>query len=656
MKAKTLNILLSVLLILGLGWLSACSSDDAPTRPAETTTTAPGTAPSSATFNITVSSSVSEIVLGSIDSVTITVRVVRRDNNQTPPNGATVAVSTNLGNFVSAGGAQSVILTLNSGLAQVQLFPGLVPGTALIQARIDESVGSLSIPVVGSSTFAVARLEPSIGSPAGGETVTIIGQGFVAPVIVEFGNDNFGDTGGDPFTTTAQVVSVTPTAVTIITPPSPIAVAVGETLIIDVEIRNRVGTEEESFQTLDGAFIYAIGGTVLQPSVSSVTPNLGPNEGGTALTIRGEGFDPPVQVIFGSGTVTSFIGVEAAVSSVGRNRIELVTPAAMGFGSSNANSTVDILVRNAASGFATVAPDAFTYGVGDIFISSISPGQGPHQGGTRVLINGQGFEEPVAVGLAGIAAEIISVTGTQVVVSSSPPLVQSCNNISGPVTLVNIETNVGASGPTWTYLVQDPVVTNINPASRSFNSPSPFVVTFTGFGFEEPVRVKFGDLVAPNVVVNSPTSLTVTVPANFTAFNTEACDENGGGGSGTRDLPTAVDVMVENLLTTCMDTFQGGFTFIPAGVCENDPAPAPDPPVANFTFNQNGADGMFIVNFMDNSTGQITSRSWDFAGEGSATTTNPTFTFAAGGPHPVTLTVTGPGGSDSITINVNVLP
>jgi PKD repeat protein len=375
------------------------------------------------------------------------------------------------------------------------------------------------------------------------------------------------------------------------------------------------------------------------------------------VTILGDGFDPPVQVIFGSGTAGSFTGVEAAVQSVTRGRITLATPAATGFGSANANSTVAILVRNTTSGFVTVAPAAFTYGVSDIFISSVSPNTGPHQGGTRVLINGQGFDEPVAVGLAGVGAEIISVTGTQVVVRSNPPLVSSCTNITGDVTLTNIENATGATASgAWTYLVQDPVISNINPASRRFNDPTPFVVTFTGFGFEEPVRVKFGDQVASNVVVNSPTSLTVTVPDNFTGFATEPCDENGGGGSGTRDIPTAVDVVVENLLTTCTDTFQGGFTFIPQGLCENDPEPAPVAPIANFTFTQNGADGMFIVNFADASTGDITTRSWDFGGLGASAAIAPTFDFGSAGIRTVTLTVTGPGGSNSISQDVNVLP
>ncbi len=654
MKAKTVSALLTVFLFGALGLLVACSSDDAPTRPSATTNTAPGTAPASATFNITVTANLSQVVLGSDVSATITVSVVRRENNQPPPDGASVTVTTNFGDFqTAASGIRQVVLTLTNGVAQVQLFPGDVAGSAFLQARIDDSVGSLTLPIVGSTTFAASRVEPNVGSPNGGETVVLRGQGFVAPVRVEFSVDGAGST----LVNNADVLSVTPDAVTLVTPPSPVAVAVGATLVADVRVTNKVNTPEQTLQTLEGAFIYSLGGTVLQPAITSVTPNLGPNEGGTEVTILGDGFDPPVQVIFGQGTAGSFTGVEAAVHSVTRGRIALATPAATGFGSANANTTVAILVRNTTSGFVTVAPAAFTFGVSDIFISAISPNTGPHQGGTRVLINGQGFDEPVAVGLAGVGAEIISVTGTQVVVRSNPPLVSSCSNITGDVTLTNIENATGASASgAWTYLVQDPVISNITPASRRFNEAGPFVVTVTGFGFEEPARVKFGDLVAPNVVVNSPTSLTVTVPDNFIDFVTEACDENGGGGSGTRDLPTAVDVVVENLFTTCDDTFQGGFTFIPQGLCENDPEPAPDPPVANFTFTQNGADGMFIVNFTDASTGQIATRTWDFAGEGTSSGVSPSFTFAAGGPHSVTLTVTGPGGTNSITIDINVLP
>jgi hypothetical protein len=653
MKAQSITRSLAVALVACLGVLGACSSDDSPTRPTASSNPAPGTSPASATFTITVTANLPQVVLGSDASATITVEVIRRENNQPPPNNASVTVTTNLGDFQAASsGIRQVVLALTNGRAQVQLFPGVEAGTAFIQARIDDSAGSLNLPFIGSTTFAASRLEPNVGAPNGGETVVLRGQGFVSPVRVEFAVDGAGST----LVNNANVLEVTPETVTLSTPPAPVSVPVGETLVADVRVTNRVNTPEETLQVLEGAFIYSLGGTVLQPSITSVTPNLGPNEGGTEITILGDGFDPPVQVIFGQGEVGSFSGVEAAVASVSRDRIRVASPAATGFGSANANNTVSILVRNTTSGFATVAPGAFAYGVSNIFISSIAPGQGPHQGGTRVLINGQGFEEPVAVGLAGIAAEIISVTGTQVVVNSGAPLVQQCANISGPVTLTNIETNVGAAGPTWTYLVSDPVVSSISPSSRDFNDPSPFVVTMTGFGFEEPVRVKFGDLVASNVVVNSPNSITVTVPDNFVAFDTEACDENGGGGSGTRDLPTAVDVTVENIFTTCTDTFQGGFTFVPRGICENDPEPAPLAPIADFTFTQNSSDGLFTVNFSDASTGDITSRTWDFGGEGSSTALSPSFTFAAGGVVPVTLTVSGPGGSNSITKDVNVLP
>ena len=55
-------------------------------------------------------------------------------------------------------------------------------------------------------------------------------------------------------------------------------------------------------------------------------------------------------------------------------------------------------------------------------------------------------------------------------------------------------------------------------------------------------------------------------------LNTEAC-----GDGGERFVPTAVDVQMENLVTTCDDTFSQGFVYTPSDTsCRNETPPRAD--------------------------------------------------------------------------------
>jgi PKD repeat protein len=77
--------------------------------------------------------------------------------------------------------------------------------------------------------------------------------------------------------------------------------------------------------------------------------------------------------------------------------------------------------------------------------------------------------------------------------------------------------------------------------------------------------------------------------------------------------------------------------------------PPPAAPVAGFTPGSSGGEAPVSVSFMDSSTGDITSYSWDFGDGGGSTAQNPSHTYTAAGTYSVTLTVTGPGGSDTAT-------
>jgi len=77
-----------------------------------------------------------------------------------------------------------------------------------------------------------------------------------------------------------------------------------------------------------------------------------------------------------------------------------------------------------------------------------------------------------------------------------------------------------------------------------------------------------------------------------------------------------------------------------------DPIPAP---VAAFSGSPTSGTVPLTVEFTDESTGNITSWSWNFGDGGTSTAQNPSHEYAAAGTYTVSLTVSGPGGSDGET-------
>jgi PKD repeat protein len=86
----------------------------------------------------------------------------------------------------------------------------------------------------------------------------------------------------------------------------------------------------------------------------------------------------------------------------------------------------------------------------------------------------------------------------------------------------------------------------------------------------------------------------------------------------------------------------------------------PPPPVAAFSGSPTSGCAALVVDFTDESTGDITSWSWTFGDGGTSAAQNPSYTYNDPGTYTVSLTVTGPGGSDTETktgyITVNSAP
>jgi len=208
-----------------------------------------------------------------------------------------------------------------------------------------------------------------------------------------------------------------------------------------------------------------------------------------------------------------------------------------------------------------------------ILITSIGPGEGPSTGGQQVTIYGQGFDEPVAVGLANVAQQVLSVSGTEIVVLTVPVEITTCADKSGPSQVTNIESGDTATGPNYIYRALKPIITGVSPSSGSQNGGTN--VTITGVNFTSPMVVEFtigGQTFSAQVTSISATTIVVKSPAvPNSVLTSEACDVDGDGTPGTRYIATSATVKVTSPLTSCTDDFAGAFLYTPASTtCVGD--------------------------------------------------------------------------------------
>jgi PKD domain/IPT/TIG domain len=643
------RFLIAVTLVAAAVALVVACSTKSPTEPSSTTPITPKVPPPVTTFAITVTANPNHLTIGQQTGSTITVSVVNVQTGTPPPDTTPITLTTTLGTFGSASGSSTVTLQLVHGQAQAVLFPGTAAGTATVTATGPAATsttqyisGAAAVSIGSAGTFFLSSLSPTTGDPSGGIPVTIFGGGFLAPVSVSFGGSS------------APVRSVSPGSIVVTLPPAATPVPVGSTQQVNVTVNNNVGGTQTASATLTNAFTYVPGGGgIQQPQVFSVTPASGTNDGGTQVTLTGQGFVAPVQVFFGSGSsASSFNGIEASVQSVTATQIIAISPPARGFGQDNTNVLVSILVKNVGTGFSTVVPSAFKYG-SKVLITSLAPTQTVFNQPLKVTVFGQGFADPVAVGLAGVAAQVLAVSGTEIQVLSGIPRVTTCTDIKGPVHVTNINNGDSADGPDFVYIVPKTSVISVTPSSGGQSGGT--LLTIHGV-FPDPgsTVVLLGTQAASPVSGSTTDTLLVTTPPFTGTFPTQPCI-GPGGVTGTMSVGQTVNVTVTDSVTTCTNTLTGAFTYLPNDTsCHAAP---PTPPKASFTVST--AKGSLTALFTDTSSGNPTSWLWNFGdpasgGANTSASQNPNHTFSAAGTYVVTLTVSNAGGSSSASQFVTV--
>jgi hypothetical protein len=358
---------------------------------------------------------------------------------------------------------------------------------------------------------------------------------------------------GLPLPVEGSVVAVTSTTIDVVTPG--VNLGAGQQLVSDIIVITEVGSTSEQRLTSNDSFTFR--NEQLTPRVSTATPNSGPVTGGTIVKIFGDGFQAPVQVLFGTA--------EARVIEVKYGEITVESPVGRDTnpdGSGVVTGPVDVIVRNIASQTSTTLSSGFFY-KNAVQITAISPTEGPYSGGTRVQIDGSGFLAPVTVVIGGVVAQPISVSGTRIIATTSPVTITNCSVPGGgTVSVTNIVNgDTASSSNAFTYRVPAPTIISVSPNTVTEGAS----VTVTVANAQPGVtRFKLGDRsVFPSgstFNVDGSATFTVPTPTTFT-FPTTAC--TSGGVAGTRSVGLVLDVVYQNIDSGCSDTADDAVTVNP---------------------------------------------------------------------------------------------
>ena len=322
---------------------------------------------------------------------------------------------------------------------------------------------TIALTVVTTSAFAfspslrIANIQPTLFRPQGGEQVVITGYGFRLPLRVYF---DFGDRTKEAF-----IVSVTNDQVVAITPA--VDLGVGQKREAKLVLVSEAGTLYELRLSPDTVLTYM--SEVLRPSVLVTSPQSGPLTGGTRVWIFGEGFQAPVQIFFGDAEAQ-------IVSAVTYGQLAVIAPPGRALGN------VPIRINNIGSDTTTTFANGFRY-VAPMSFSSIFPTTGSSRGGTDITIRGGGFEEPVFVVVADTAAQVLSVTPTEIRARTGEVALKKCDDRTGDVVVVNIDNGSSVTGSKFTYIGPHPAFTLV-PNAFTAGSPSVIQMSDAAAGYE----------------------------------------------------------------------------------------------------------------------------------------------------------------------------
>ncbi len=307
------------------------------------------------------------------------------------------------------------------------------------------------------------------------------------------------------------------------------------------------------------------------PVVTAISPNSGPPQGGTVVTVSGSGFAPGAAVKFGATDA-------AFVQYVSPTQLQVTSPAG--------NGQVDILVTVAGTASPAVPADLFSYNAPTV--TSVVPNAGPPAGGTVVTINGTNFTTTATVQFGANTVPITFISPVQIQATAPAGSIGAVD--------VRVTTNSGQSATSpddlFTY-TSGPIIASLNPGSAPTSGGT--IVIIGGTNFVAPATVSFGGTNSAAVNVNSATQITAMAPAVASAGVVDIKVTTAGGTSPvstlskftyvanppviTRVSPdsgptvggTTIEITGNGFLgATCPGAIKFGATVVPACIVNSD--------------------------------------------------------------------------------------
>ena len=229
------------------------------------------------------------------------------------------------------------------------------------------------------------------------------------------------------------------------------------------------------------------------PTVTGVSPDAGPEAGGTPVTITGTHLATALQARFGT--------VAVAVAC-GETECAAISPAGTG--------TVHVVLATEGGTSNTSPADEFTYvAPGPVpTIKKLSVKKGPAGGGTAMTITGTGFVGVTGIKFGSVGVKSFTVGSTTSITVTSPA------NTAGLVD-VTVTTPNGTSGTNGKdhFRYANPTITELVPAHGSKAGGTSVIITGTGFAVGNGATAfSFRKGAATSVECATTTSCTAVTP------------------------------------------------------------------------------------------------------------------------------------------------
>jgi alpha-tubulin suppressor-like RCC1 family protein len=226
-----------------------------------------------------------------------------------------------------------------------------------------------------------------------------------------------------------------------------------------------------------------------QPTVTGLSPAVGPTTGGSTVTISGAELEGATAVRFGA--------TEAAFTPESSTSITATAPPGTG--------TVDVTVVTPTGTSAISAADRYSYQLAPS-VTKLLPTSGPVAGGTSVTITGTEFTAASAVTFGSVPASSFVVNSPTSITAVAPQQAAGIVNV--------VVTNSAGTSPITTkdHFKYTPTIQSVSPGEGLAGTS--VTVTGTGFGLGKLTTFKFGTSKATSVSCESSTTCTMLAPTH----------------------------------------------------------------------------------------------------------------------------------------------